>query len=235
MLGGTSPTALNEVRWAGATGLLAELSAILEGERCEWLEEELCPGTINREELARGKGLSSYYQEETPSYVSGCPDLDGISSLQQVSKQGHNRRYTGRKRCVYCMWFDPGHAVDEAGFCKHALRAVEEWQSQSSPSILPGSLLQIVRDGFARKNDTCHLIGGAQKFASYHRWRKLDRRRHRYQGPEADEKDNKVSTTQTQTGGYVKSGVHSGADPRRDVLRVNAGVSCSGVELAVRG
>jgi hypothetical protein len=178
----TGPAALEpfiDLEWGGAAGVLAELSRLLEGGRCDWLEAELCPGVTTREERA-GVVFTPLVKEA--SNESGCCDMDPSATVCQVRQQGHNRRYDGGKHCVYCLWFDPNFkgAGDEC--CKHVLRAVEEWQSQASPSIQPGSLLQVVSSGFTRPDGTRNLLAGPAKFASYMRWRRLYRRGRRDKG-----------------------------------------------------
>tara|TARA_R110000787_G_scaffold120577_1_gene231550 strand:- start:278 stop:556 length:279 start_codon:yes stop_codon:yes gene_type:complete len=74
------------------------------------------------------------------------------------------------------VWFGSDEQAAGDRQCEHVVRAVEEWQSQASPSIQPGSLLQIVSVGFARKDVSVNLGGGAKQFASYMRWRKCGRR-----------------------------------------------------------
>lgn len=176
------PAALSsfiDIDWGGAAGLLAELSRLLAGGGCDWLEKEIRPGVTTREERA-GVEFTPLVQEAQDE--SGCGGVDSSATVREVQKQGHNRRYDGRKHCVYCVWFDPNFDGSGDGCCKHVLRAVEEWQSQASPSIQPGSLLQIVSSGFTGPDCTHNLPAGPSKFASYMRWRRLYRRGRRDKG-----------------------------------------------------
>jgi hypothetical protein len=156
-----------EAGWSGADELLIELSRLLEGGGCQWLEEAICPGTINREQFAQG---------EASAGESGCAVVDPSSSVSSVQKPGHTGRYMGGERCVYCMWFGPDQAERGGGECTHVIRAVKEWRAQDSPSIQPGSLLQIVSVGFARKDLSSDIGCGARQFASHLRWTRLHRR-----------------------------------------------------------
>lgn len=170
--GPTSCGVSTESEWGGADGLLADLSRLLEGGRCAWLEEAICPGHINRDDLARACA-------EASSNESGCSRVGSTSPVQSVQERGNPRRYNGGDRCVYCMWFGPSKAAAGHGRCEHVVRAVERWQSQDSPSLQPGSLLQIVSVGFARKDVSINLGGGAKQFASYMRWVHCGRRMHK--------------------------------------------------------
>jgi len=185
--------------WGGSAGLLAELSRLLEGGRCEWLEEEICPGIINREQRARGAN-----KEEEAPYESRCCPVETTPGVYPVQKYGHNRRYTGRERCVYCLWFDPKSKLNRDGYCEHVARAVKEWQSQASPSIQPGSLLQVVLDGIPRDDESEYKPRGAKRFASYLRWVKLYRRRGGKRCFKKDEVDNSVSQASVQSCSDVK-------------------------------
>ena len=170
--GDTGPTSFEvpaESEWGGADGLLADLSRLLEGGRCDWLEEAICPGHINRDDLARACA-------EASSDEPGRRLVGATSPMQPVQERGDPRRYDGGDRCVYCVWFGASKAAVGHGRCKHVVRAVEEWQSQASPSLQPGSLLQIVSVGFARKDVSINLGGGAKQFASYMRWAQCGRR-----------------------------------------------------------
>lgn len=159
------------VNWGGTDELLAGLSGLLEGGGYDWLEEAICPGSINRDDLQRGA-----IEEETSSMQSGFRDVGSSPALHQMQKHGDTRRYMGGERCVYCVWFGSDDTDVGDGMCQHVVRAVEEWQSQTSPSIQPGSLLQIVSIGFARKNISNDIGCGARQFASHSRWVRRKRR-----------------------------------------------------------
>ena len=183
-----------EVGWGGAAGLLAELSRILEGGGCEWLDEEIRPGVINREQRAREA------REETTDEPGLCTDIYAVPTMQEVpKKRGHNRRYTGGARCVYCVWFGPDSSEYGDGRCEHVKRAVDEWQQQESPSILPGSLLQIVRDGLNGKHTSEYITQGSRVFASYMRWPRAHRRTGGGGGPQKVGVVSQIQATQVQS------------------------------------
>tara|TARA_R110000851_G_scaffold243362_5_gene395973 strand:- start:15106 stop:15675 length:570 start_codon:yes stop_codon:yes gene_type:complete len=168
-LGDTARGVPGDTTWGGADGLLIELSRLLEGGGCDWLEEAICPGIINREQLA-----GACY--EASSNEPGRCAVDSASSVHSVQKLGDIGGYMGGERCVYCMWFGTDKTDGRDDRCEHVTRAITEWQSQDSPSIQQGSLLQIVSVGFARKDVSVNLGGGVKQFASYMRWRKCGRR-----------------------------------------------------------
>lgn len=173
MSGSTTRETSGEFEWEGTAGVLAELSRLLEGKRCEWLEEALCPGIINRDDLAR----TSYYAEkEEKKNESGCGDLAAVSSLSIVQEPGYYRRRHGRLRCVYCMRFDTASPVDRDGLCQHVLLAIKTWESKTCSPLFKDRVFQIISIGFARENNADHQPCGSRRFASYMRWRRLHRR-----------------------------------------------------------
>ena len=186
--------AFGEFEWGGSAGLLAELSRLLEGGRCEWMEAALCPTPgRNRDDLARAARDEEVWKAETDE--PGCPCVAVAAPVPVVRKRRHGRRYNGRLRCLYCVRFDSRNTDFGHGRCEHVMGAVEEWQQQESPSLLPGSLLQILLDGHTRKDMSECYPSGARKFASFMRWRKLlatRRRGHDQYGVKEDEAVNKV-------------------------------------------
>lgn len=207
----TSRDTPGEFEWGGSAGLLAELSRLLEGGRCDWMEEALCPTPgRNRDDLART--TRDEEMREAAANEPRRPYMAGTATVPIMRKQRHGRRYEGGLRCLYCMRFDSRGANSGDGRCEHVMGAVEEWEQQESPSILPGSLLQILLDGHTRKDMSSAYPAGARKFASFMRWRKLLEKHRRGKGDRRVEKDedvDKVQTSQIQSSGDVESDVHT--------------------------
>ena len=143
---GTSCGELGDFDWGSSGGLLNELSRLLDGlpSGPGWMEEALygSSGYINRDQAAERKYFAA--KEEKATHESRCGGGGEARSVSVVPKPRCRRRYDGRKRCLYCVWFDPRKPTSRGGRCEHVVRAVDAWQSQDSPSLLPGSLLQII-------------------------------------------------------------------------------------------
>ena len=177
---GTSCGALGEIDWGSSGGLLNELSRLLDGlpSGPGWMEEALygSSGYINRDQAAEREYWAT--KEEKAAHESRCCGGGEASAVPVVQEPRRDRRYGGRMVCLYCLWYGPAKPASWNGPCEHVVRAIEEWQSQASPSLQPGSLLQIISDGYSRKNDTDRYPSGARKFASHLRWRKQRLARH---------------------------------------------------------
>lgn len=190
--GGSTQCVYDGPGWGGADELLAELSRLIEGGRCDWLAEAICPGTINREQRAAAC--------KAPSDEPVCVFVPAATPVPKLQQQRSGRRYPTRTRCLLCMWFGCGETIPGDDNCVHVKRAIEIIDAPQTTRVQQDRLLQTISDGFTRQDDPAHLWPGASKFASYHKWLQLRRRRRRQRSTKKAQTGYKVPQAPLQLG-----------------------------------
>lgn len=178
MSGGSSQCLLGELTRLGEDGVLAELCDVLKRAGCNWLENEVPTGNINREQLwYNSHGQVQAEEEEKAANRPDCSITDTLSSMHGVQERGDRGGPGAGSSSLHQLWYDPSYPIDGDYFHEHDIRTTKEWAMHKDPLLLSCSLFPIRLDGYASIDKTSDLRKGTERFASCLRWRKLSRRK----------------------------------------------------------
>ena len=180
MSGGSSQCLLDELARLGEDGVLAELCDVLKRSGCNWLEEEVPTGCINREQFARQT------ETETQANVSVCGHMDATPGMHRVQERRDCRGSRTRESSLHGLWYDPSYPINGECFHEHDIRTTKEWSVHKDPLLLSCSIFPITLDGYASIDKSTDIRRGAARFASCLRWHKQSRRRRRCQANKKD-------------------------------------------------
>lgn len=165
--GGVAQRIHEDVDSGGSDDLLTELSKLLDGERPQWLEEEVC---------ASSTGPDFRTAEEKKKDESRRIDMEAAAELQRVRKQRSHRRCQAGECCVYSMRYNPEHAKHRHHVCTHVCKRSSKQRPACGPPLFKSGVFPIFSDEPHRQIKSTNSLQRAGLFASYHRWC----RKHKY-------------------------------------------------------
>ena len=121
----------------GYDELFIGLSDVFEGERLEWMDRELCTGPY-----ADARDTKCEEEKGVPKCRASA---DNTGEMQRMRKLRDHQRCQRGECCVHSMWYNPAFAYAH-GSCSHVCRSTPQRASTCGPSVLTGSVLQILSE-----------------------------------------------------------------------------------------